>query len=150
MSDTDLTDGQALANDAGYAPLPSDLAQKAIAQLDEITQSLAAIDKKTFAALQDMAGADFVVELVNAFLEEAPVMLSTLSSSLESGDAEKFRRTAHSLKSNSKTFGADALAEIARDLEHSGLGEVRAREDPLAAVNAEYARVSSALRELCA
>jgi phosphate transport system substrate-binding protein len=31
-----LTDGQALANDAGYAPLPSELAQKAITQLDEI------------------------------------------------------------------------------------------------------------------
>jgi phosphate transport system substrate-binding protein len=31
-----LTDGQSLAKDAGYAPLPSELAQKAITQLDEI------------------------------------------------------------------------------------------------------------------
>jgi phosphate transport system substrate-binding protein len=31
-----LTDGQGIANDAGYAPLPTDLAQKAITQLDEI------------------------------------------------------------------------------------------------------------------
>jgi phosphate transport system substrate-binding protein len=31
-----LTDGQSLANDAGYAPLPSDLAQKAITQLDQL------------------------------------------------------------------------------------------------------------------
>ena len=107
------------------------------------------IDQKTFAALQEMAGADFVVELVHAFLEEAPVMLAALDSSLQAGDAEKFRRTAHSLKSNSNTFGAQALAAIAKDLELSGLEAVRARPDPLAAVNAEYARVSAALKELC-
>ena len=31
-----LTDGQQLANQAGYAPLPSSLAQKANAQLDQL------------------------------------------------------------------------------------------------------------------
>jgi len=30
-----LTDGQQLANQAGYAPLPSEVAQKAITQLDQ-------------------------------------------------------------------------------------------------------------------
>ena len=108
------------------------------------------IDKKTFTALQDMAGAQFVVELVGAFLEEAPVMLATLRSSLAEGDAEKFRRTAHSLKSNSNTFGAQALAAIAKDLELSGVDQVRARPDPLAAVDAEYERVAAALKGLCA
>jgi phosphate transport system substrate-binding protein len=34
-----LTDGQSLAKDAGYAQLPDDLAQKAIAQLDQLTSS---------------------------------------------------------------------------------------------------------------
>ena len=108
------------------------------------------IDKKTFAALQEMAGAEFVVELVHAFFEEAPVMLATLTSSLAQGDAETFRRTAHSLKSNSNTFGAQELAAIAKDLELSGLEKVRARPDPLGAVGAEYQRVASALKELTA
>ena len=108
------------------------------------------IDKKTFKALQEMAGAEFVVELVGAFLEEAPVMLSNLRTSLAEGDAEKFRRTAHSLKSNSKTFGATELAEIAKDLELSGIDAVRSRPAPLTAVDAEYARVAAALKELCA
>ena len=108
------------------------------------------IDKKTFAALQEMAGAEFVVELVHAFLEEAPVMLANLASSLAEGDSEKFRRTAHSLKSNSNTFGAHDLAAIAKDLELSGLAQVKERPDPLAAVGAEYARVAVALKELCA
>jgi len=108
------------------------------------------IDKKTFTALQEMAGADFVVELVHAFLEEAPVMLASLTSSLAEGDAEKFRRTAHSLKSNSNTFGAHELAAIAKDLELSGLEKVRARPDPLGAVRSEYQRVAVALKELAA
>ena len=108
------------------------------------------IDKKTFTALQEMAGADFVVELVHAFFEEAPAMLAALASSLAAGDAETFRRTAHSLKSNSNTFGAQALAAIAKDLELSGLENVKARPDPLGAVAAEYQRVASALKELTA
>ena len=34
----------------------------------------ASIDRATFAELQDTAGADFVKELVQTFLEEAPAM----------------------------------------------------------------------------
>jgi HPt (histidine-containing phosphotransfer) domain-containing protein len=107
------------------------------------------IDRNTFKALQDTAGADFVVELVDAFFEEAPVMLEAMRSALAEGDAEKFRRAAHSLKSNSLTFGATQLGAIAKDLELSGLAQVKARPEPLAAVNAEYARVVADLREMC-
>jgi len=107
------------------------------------------IDRDTFKALQDTAGANFVVELVDAFFEEAPVMLEAMRSALAAGDAEKFRRAAHSLKSNSLTFGATQLGAIAKDLELSGLQQVSTRTDPLAAVNAEYARVTTELRTLC-
>ncbi len=37
-----------------------------------------AIDPARYAELQDTAGADFVVELVDTFLEEAPGMLAEL------------------------------------------------------------------------
>ncbi len=77
-------------------------------------------------------------------------MLAALSTSLAAGDAETFRRTAHSLKSNSNTFGAKELAAIAKDLELSGLENVKARPDPLGAVAAEYQRVAAALKELTA
>jgi HPt (histidine-containing phosphotransfer) domain-containing protein len=107
------------------------------------------IDRDTFEALQDTAGADFVVELVEAFFEEAPVMLEAMRSALAAGDAEKFRRAAHSLKSNSLTFGATQLGAIAKDLELSGLQQVSTRAEPLAGVNAEYARVTTELRNLC-
>src|SRR6185295_19093286 len=64
------------------------------------------IDKAVYAELEDTAGAEFVVELVNTFLEEAPGMLAELRSARAENHADRFRRAAHSLKSNSDTFGA--------------------------------------------
>ena len=64
-------------------------------------------------------------------------------------DADAFRRTAHSLKSNGNTFGAQAFAAMARALERGGMASVQTAEGrPLDALDAEYARVASALTEL--
>lgn len=107
------------------------------------------IDAATFKALQETAGADFVGELVGAFLEEAPGMLSDLSAAYAAGEADKFKRAAHSLKSNGLTFGAMSLATMAKDLELTGLSGVKARGgDPIAAIAAEVARASEALKGL--
>jgi HPt (histidine-containing phosphotransfer) domain-containing protein len=102
------------------------------------------IDLATFKELQDTAGVEFVRELVGTFLEEAPVMLRDLQAALAARDAEKFRRGAHSFKSNSLAFGALTLAAIAREHE---LGGVDAGK-PLAALEAEYGRVAQRLGEL--
>jgi len=107
------------------------------------------IDRATFDELEASAGAEFVVELVDTFFVEAPVMLEDLRAALEAGDAERFRRAAHSLKSNSNTFGALALGAMARELELGGLASARAAGGtPLAALAQEYARVTAALTEL--
>ena len=60
-----------------------------------------------------------MLELVDTFLEEAPRMLDELRAALAAKDADRFRRAAHSLKSNSNTFGALKLGAMARDLELS-------------------------------
>ena len=103
------------------------------------------IDMSVFADLQEAAGAEFVAELVGTFLEEAPPMLAELRGAQAAGAADAFRRTAHSLKSNSNTFGATRLGEMARDLELGGLISGSA---PLDALDAEYRRVAAALKEL--
>ena len=104
------------------------------------------IVRTIFEELQETAGAEFVVELVDTFLEEAPTMLAGLRAALAAGDADAFRRAAHSLKSNGNTFGAQRLGELARELELGGLAAARA--DALVALEAEYARVAQALTEL--
>jgi histidine phosphotransfer protein HptB len=108
-----------------------------------------AIDLATFEELKQTAGAEFVRELVDTFLAEAPAMLDDLRRALGTRNADQFRRNAHSLKSNSNTFGARALGAIARDLELMGLDQVlKDHAQPLDALALEYARVEKALREL--
>ena len=79
------------------------------------------IDPHTFDELQANAGADFVAELVDTFAEEAPQLLAELRSAQAAGAAERFRRAAHSIKSNGSAFGAARLAARARELELGGL-----------------------------
>jgi HPt (histidine-containing phosphotransfer) domain-containing protein len=112
--------------------------------------SASPIDRATYDALAETTGADFVRELVGTFLQEAPAMLAELRSALAAGDAERFRRVAHSLKSNSNTFGALTLATKARELELGGLPKSAAAESQpsLDDLEQEYARVAAALEAL--
>jgi len=78
------------------------------------------IDMNAFENLKQMAGADFIGELINTFLDDAPQLMKQLHSSLNSNDAESFRRAAHSLKSNAASFGANHLSALAKELEMLG------------------------------
>ena len=86
----------------------------------------APIDLDVFNELKDATGDDFVAELVNTFLEEAPGMIGDLKSAVGASDADGYRRAAHSIKSNANTFGATALAELAKAAE---LGDLPAQGD---------------------
>ena len=108
--------------------------------------SSSAIDLAIFTELQATAGEDFVVELVDTFHDEAPQMFIDLRSALEQGEADRFRRAAHSLKSNAHTFGATALGAMARELE---LGGLPADAAPIDALQTEYVRVAAALKRAC-
>ena len=106
------------------------------------------IDRATYDELKDTAGADFVVELVDTFLVEAPRLLDELRAAYDQRNAEVFRRTAHSLKSNSNTFGARTLGALARDLELGGFARAEAADAPLDKLAQEYAQVAAELSEL--
>ena len=107
------------------------------------------IDPATYDELKDTAGAEFVAELVDTFLAEAPRLLDELCQAYAKRNADVFRRSAHSLKSNSNTFGAHALAAMAKELELGGFAPVvKANGEPLNALEQEYERVAAALTEL--
>ena len=107
------------------------------------------IDLATYDELKDTAGADFVAELVDTFLVEAPRLIDELRQAYDKRNADVFRRSAHSLKSNGNTFGARTLAALARDLELGGFAPVvKANGEPLDALAQEYTRVAAALAEL--
>jgi histidine phosphotransfer protein HptB len=79
-----------------------------------------AIDKTTFEELKQISGTDFINELIDAFLEDAPHMIQNMQTAATTGDVESFRRNAHSLKSNAYTFGATELGQLAKELEVMG------------------------------
>jgi histidine phosphotransfer protein HptB len=107
------------------------------------------IDRATYDELRESAGSDFIMELVDTFLTEAPTMLDELRHAFAKREADNFRRAAHSLKSNANTFGAHTMGAMARELELGGLAPVvAAGGQPLEALAQEYARVAAALSEL--
>jgi HPt (histidine-containing phosphotransfer) domain-containing protein len=107
------------------------------------------IDKDVFDELVNMVGADFIGELIDTFLEESPQLISTLTESLASADTDGFRRAAHSLKSNSATFGAMKLSEIAKELElmakNNQIDQAGSKIDQLVS---QHTPVESKLREV--
>jgi histidine phosphotransfer protein HptB len=106
------------------------------------------IDMNTFNALKESTGADFISELIDAFLDDAPGLIAQMKSALPAGDAEMFRRATHSMKSNAATFGAMELADLARELE--GMGRDRNLEigNRLEVMEEALQQVESQLRAL--
>ena len=108
------------------------------------------IDLTVYAELKETTGPDFVVELVDTFLEEAPGMLSDLRQGRADGNADQFRQAAHSLKSNANIFGAVALAAEARELELTGLNDdPKHDEAALTELEATFTSAAAALKALC-
>lgn len=93
------------------------------------------INISAFDDLRAMTGSDFLGEMIDTFLVDAPQQILAIQAALSSGDVESFRRAAHSLKSNAASFGADRLAELAYELELLGrqnqLGDAGARLEVL-------------------
>ena len=63
---------------------------------------------------------DFLEELLQDFFDDSRHQLSQMQEALAAGDAERLRRAAHTLKSNSDNFGANRLAESCKSLERMG------------------------------
>lgn len=81
----------------------------------KLSLNRAALDK-----LRSLAGSeDDFAELAASFLEEAPQLVSALMASLEAGDLPAMKRSAHSLKSNARDFGADELADVCARIERA-------------------------------
>lgn len=107
------------------------------------------VDQTVFDALKEMVGEDFIGELLDTFLEDAPQLIAALGKALEAGDAEAFRRSAHSLKSNAASFGAKVLSEQAKALEMVGReGHLDHAQSQLETLSAEYQKVAQALKKL--
>ena len=97
-------------------------------------------------SLREIGGNDFLAELIDEFLAEAPALLATLRRSLEQHDADETRRAAHTLKSNGATFGAEDFSEFCRELEERARdGRLVGADELPDRIEREYARLQRAL-----
>ena len=77
----------------------------------------AEFDPAALDSLRELGGDDFIAEVIDTFLADAPTLLETLRHSLDEEDADELRRAAHTLKSNGGTLGAGAFSELCQELE---------------------------------
>ena len=106
------------------------------------------IDHTVFNVLKESVGDDFIGELVQAFLEESPLMLDEMRTAIAAEEVDGLRRAAHSLKSNANTFGATSLAELAKDLEFMARENNLNFGDKLVALENTYAKAAEELKAL--
>jgi HPt (histidine-containing phosphotransfer) domain-containing protein len=107
------------------------------------------IDALTFAELKTTVGADFIGELIDAYLDDTPRLLNELEESLAGQDATKFTRTAHSIKSSSASLGALSFSAQAKELEMIGKqGSFAGVQPKVQQLKMNYVQVRQKLREL--
>ncbi|MEA3349803.1 MAG: Hpt domain-containing protein [Chloroflexota bacterium] len=101
---------------------------------------------------RSLLGDDFIPffeELIDTYLQNTPNLLQSLQDALDGNDIELFTRSAHSLKSNSRTFGADGFADMAFVLEEIGnSGNLEDADENLAALIDAYPQVVANLKGL--
>lgn len=80
------------------------------------------LDQAALDTLLEMVGDDpeFVDELVDAYLADAPLQISELRDAAIDGAAAGLVRPAHALKGASASIGARAVESICREIEERG------------------------------
>jgi HPt (histidine-containing phosphotransfer) domain-containing protein len=113
------------------------------------TDDAATLDTTVLAALLDSVGGDvaFVADLVETYLADGADQLAEIDAAVQSGDAEALVRPAHTLKSSSRTVGANRLGELGRQIEMLGRSGTTAGVGALAAAaRTEWTEIEAALR----
>jgi HPt (histidine-containing phosphotransfer) domain-containing protein len=88
----------------------------------------------------------FIADIIDTFIVNAPKLMEQMEQNLN--DSNTFVRNAHTLKSNSATVGATALAELASILEkEGGLGNMQNLAGTLSEAKAELVQVITYFRK---
>ena len=100
--------------------------------------------------LNEMLGGDdpdFLVGLVNEFLEDSVKLMDRIRQAVQNRDASGLQRGAHTLKSSASMFGADEMAAACKGLERIGLkGDLAEAPALLARLEARFEGVQAELR----
>ncbi len=120
-----------------------------------LNPSTTMLDPKAFQELREMLSNDEVlVELLDRYLEESPMLLQTLAEAVTRREAAAWQQSAHTLKSTSALVGAKSLSQLCQELEAISLtacsantpnGSLANWAAMVSQVEAEYEKVQTAL-----
>lgn len=108
-------------------------------------QQMGTLDAEALTSLRESVGDEFFGELLDVFLVDSQAMLDELRAAVSVGQGEVVRRVAHTLKSNSKSFGATQLAEVCRRVEQNEHLDSANMNAGLAEISREYTLARAAL-----
>ena len=75
------------------------------------------IDHDTLAELEILGGREFLQSMIHKFVEDALHCVTLIEQALDTQDFAQIQEAAHGLKGISRNMGADALPQVALDLE---------------------------------
>jgi HPt (histidine-containing phosphotransfer) domain-containing protein len=88
---------------------------------------------------------DFVVELIDIYLNEVPRLFDTIRNAITTNDRAIGKRAAHSLRGSSANLGVLQMAAIAGELEHLENNSTTAAAELLRSLEDEFERVKAIL-----
>jgi HPt (histidine-containing phosphotransfer) domain-containing protein len=140
----------------GYLPYAPGIAINGLSVVNSSTvmTSVPVINPEAIQALRELSpdgDEEFLRELITIYLTDTPKQLAQLDEALARQDATVVARAAHTIKGSSGNFGAEALAEIAKEIEALG----KANNLPAAAAllpefRSRFEKVAAALQQLLA
>ena len=92
-----------------------------------------------------------MAELITLFLTDAPKLLAQLQQGLAHQDIEVVQRAAHTLKSNSATFGASELSALCAELESQAkAGSISGAEEKVQCIGQAFNQAEMVLKHYVA
>ena len=106
------------------------------------------IDISVLEELSATIGDEFMVEIVQTYLNYAPNQLETFKQAIHGMDMDVLRQVAHGLKSSSRSVGAQYLGQVCEGMETLiREGQVQALPDLMPQLEQEYNRAIAALQQ---
>jgi CheY-like chemotaxis protein len=120
----------------------------------ESSETEVPLDERALAGLRELqqeGEPDFVGELIELFLHDAPPQLAALRDAIEEEDADSVESISHTLKGSSGSMGAKTMAEICAELQEVGAsGDLSRAPELFGRLEEEFGRVCPALEEVLA
>ena len=88
---------------------------------DSTPEKIQSVDLDVLADLgdgQQIGEPDFVVELIDLYLNQTPILLNSIRSGLAENDWISVKRMAHNLRGSSNSLGILQMGEFASDVEY--------------------------------